>query len=125
MRASRLKTEAAEEEGQREDGLCVFDRAEDAHLGRTFKASLEGRTKPRGAQQGGQETNDGGENLGSAIHSGKGTEEGLTILLEKSMVRTGRRPRRCQVKTVERGMPTCRGRDLAPERTTCSRRRWS
>ncbi len=40
------------------------------------------------------------------------------------MVTTGRRPRRCQIETVERGIRTCLARDLAPERSTCSRKRW-
>jgi len=42
-----------------------------------------------------------------------------------SMVTTGRRPRRRQVPTVDRGMARCLGKHLMPVRRTCSRMRWS
>jgi hypothetical protein len=82
MVASRFEAEDPEDEGEREEGQCAFDGAEDVRLGRASGESTGNEAETGGAEHGQEEANDGGEDSGSAVEPRNGIEKTLRIVVQ-------------------------------------------
>ena len=79
---SRFEAEDPENDGEREEGLCALDGAEDVGLGRAIGESTGNKAEPGGAEHGQEEANDGGEDSGLAVEPRNGIEKTLRIVVQ-------------------------------------------
>ncbi len=93
-----FQAEDAQDDGQWKKRLGAGDGAKDPSFGEAFGEALPGETEPGSAKQGGQEPNNSGERSGPLLPTYAGIAGVLLLLSNGSVVTTGRRPRRRQLK---------------------------
>ena len=123
--ASRFEAENPEDQAKGEPRPGALDGTEDVRLGGALRQSSAAEVELGHSKQSQQEANNGGENSGSAVEPGDGLEKLLSVLLDDldgdDWAEAAPLPGRDRGTGMARPRPT----DLAPARTTCSRRRWS
>jgi hypothetical protein len=82
MVTSRFEAENPEDQAQGQPRPGVLDGTEDVRLGSALRQSSAAEVEAGHPEQSQQEANDGGENPSSAVESGDGLEELLSVLFE-------------------------------------------